>query len=175
MVQNMQTETMLDEIERTSQLDAPADFLLDKVGKSLAKGPFGDVLKGKWLGHPLHPVLTDIPIGFWTSGMVLDFLAPKAGRKAAQRLIGLGTLSAIPAALAGLTDASSIEDPAERRVAAAHAIGNGTATLMFGLSWRARHKGHHARGVLWSLMGGTVATGAGLLGGNLAFGRSKTS
>ena len=115
----MQTETMLDEIERTSQLDAPADFLLGKVGKSLAEGPFGDLLKGKWLGHPLHPVLTDIPIGFWTSGMVLDFLAPKAGRKAAQRLIGLGTLSAIPAALAGLTDASSIEDPAERRVAAA--------------------------------------------------------
>ena len=81
-------------------------------------------------------------------------------------------MSAIPAALAGLTDASSIEDPAERRVAAAHAIGNGTATLMFGLSWRARHKDHHARGVMWSLWA-TVATGAGLLGGNLAFGRAK--
>jgi len=169
----MQTETILDGIERTTQLDTAADFLLDNVGKSLANGPFGDLLKGQWLGHPLHPMLTDIPIGFWTSGMLLDFLAPRSGRKAAQRLIGLGTLSAIPTALAGLTDASSIEDPAERRVAAAHAIGNGAATLMFGLSWRARHKGHHARGVLWSLLGGGVATGAGLLGGNLAFGRSK--
>jgi uncharacterized membrane protein len=169
----MQTETMLDEIERTTQLDGLADFSIDKVGKTLANGPLGDFLKGKWLGHPLHPMLTDLPIGFWTSGMVLDFFAPRSGRKAAQRLIALGTLSAIPAALAGLTDASSIEDPAERRVVAAHALGNSTATLMFGLSWRARHRGHHARGVAWSLLGGTVATGAGLLGGNLAFGRSK--
>ena len=169
----MQTDTFLDEIERTSQLDGAADFLLDRVGKTLANGPYGDLLKGKWLGHPLHPLLTDIPIGFWTSGMMLDFLSPKQSRKAATRLIGLGTISAIPAALAGLTDASAIEDPAERRVAAAHAVGNITATVMFGLSWRARHKDHHARGVMWSLLGSTVATGAGLLGGNLAFGRAK--
>ncbi len=127
----MQTDTFLDEIERTSQLDGAADFLLDRVGKTLANGPYGDLLKGKWLGHPLHPLLTDIPIGFWTSGMMLDFLSPKQSRKAATRLIGLGTISAIPAALAGLTDASAIEDPAERRVAAAHAVGNITATLMF--------------------------------------------
>ena len=169
----MQTDTFLDGIERTSQLDGAADFLLDRVGKTLANGPYGDLLKGKWLGHPLHPLLTDIPIGFWTSGMMLDFLSPKQSRKAATRLIGLGTISAIPAALAGLTDASAIEDPAERRVAAAHAVGNITATVMFGLSWRARHKDHHARGVMWSLLGSTVATGAGLLGGNLAFGRAK--
>src|SRR5262245_45135207 len=104
----MQTETMLDEIEHTTQLDGLASFYIDKVGKTLANGPFGEFLKGKdWLGHPLHPMLTDIPIGFWTSGMVLDFLAPSSGRKAAQRLIALGTLSAIPTALAGLTDASS--------------------------------------------------------------------
>ena len=80
-MQDMQTETFLDEIERTSQLDAAADFLLDHVGKTLANGPYGDLLKGKWLGHPLHPLLTDIPIGFWTSGMVLDFLVAEAGPK----------------------------------------------------------------------------------------------
>ena len=149
-------------------------MLLDRWGRALADSPLGDLLKGKWLGHPLHPMLTDIPIGFWTSGVLLDFLAPRSGRKAAQRLIGLGTLSAIPTALAGLTDASAIEDPAERRVAAAHAIGNGSATVMFALSWRARHRGHHGRGVMWGLAATGVATAAGLLGGNLAFGRSKT-
>ena len=169
----MQTETILDEIERTEQLDDAADYLLDKVGKSLAAGSSGDLLQGKWLGHPLHPMLTDIPIGFWTAGVTLDLLTPRSGQKAAQLLIGLGTLSAIPTALAGLTDGSAIEDPAERRVAAAHAIGNLTATCMFAMSWRARRKDHHARGVLWSLLATGVATGAGLLGGNLAFGRSK--
>ena len=171
----MQTEAFVDEIERTTQLDSTANVLLDRWGKTLADGPLGDLLKGKWLGHPLHPMLTDIPIGFWTSGVLLDFLAPRSGRKAAQRLIGLGTLSVIPTALAGLTDASAIEDPAERRVAAAHAIGNGTATVMFALSWRARHQSHHGRGVMWSLAATGAATAAGLLGGNLAFGRSKTS
>ena len=81
----MQTDTFLDEIERTTQLDGAADFLLDRVGKTLANGPYGDLLKGKWLGHPLHPLLTDIPIGFWTSGTMLDFLSPKQSRKAATR------------------------------------------------------------------------------------------
>ncbi len=175
MIRVMQTEAFIDDIERTTQLDGAADVLLDRWGKALANGPWGDLLKGKWLGHPLHPMLTDIPIGLWTSGVLLDFLAPRSGRKAAQRLIGLGTLSAIPTALAGLTDASAIEDPAERRVAAAHAIGNGSATVMFALSWRARHRGHHGRGVMWSLAATGVATAAGLLGGNLAFGRHKTS
>jgi len=126
----MQTETILDEIERTEQLDDAAEFLLDKVGKSLADGSSGGLLKGKWLGHPLHPMLTDIPIGFWTAGVTLDFLKPPSGRKAAQLLIGLGTVSAIPTALAGLTDGSAVEDPAERRIAAAHALGNLTATCM---------------------------------------------
>ena len=37
------------------------------------------VLGGDWLGHPLHPLLTDLPIGFWTSSFVLDF----AGKRAA--------------------------------------------------------------------------------------------
>ena len=90
----MQTDTFLDGIERTSQLDGAADLLLDRVGKTFANGPYGDLLKGKWLGHPLHPLLTDIPIGFWTSGMMLDFLSPKQSRKAAGRASSASAQSA---------------------------------------------------------------------------------
>ena len=165
--------TLPEMLEDVDGLDGAVDRVAD-VARRFVRGDTKDALQGKWLGHPLDPMLTDIPIGFWTSGVVLDFLSPRKSRKAASRLIGLGVVSAIPTALAGLTDASAIEDPAERRVAATHALGNVTATAMFALSWRARHKGHHARGVLWSLAGTGVATGAGLLGGNLAFGRSKT-
>ena len=60
-------------------IDDVADRLLDKVGRSLAEGPLGGLLKGDWLGHPLHPMLTDLPIGFWTSAVTLDFLAPRSG------------------------------------------------------------------------------------------------
>ena len=107
-------------------IDDVADRLLDKVGRSLAEGPLGGLLKGDWLGHPLHPMLTDLPIGFWTSAVTLDFLAPRSGKRAAQLLMGLGSLSALPTALAGLTDASTIKDTQTRRTAAIHAIGNAT-------------------------------------------------
>jgi uncharacterized membrane protein len=166
----MATSAPVTELQRRQGLDGPADFLLDRVGRPLAKGPFGDFLTGRWLGHPLHPALTDLPIGFRTSAVTLDFLAPRSGKRAAQLFVGLGTLTAVPTVMAGLADASSIDDRGTRRVAAAHALGNGVATVMFALSWRARRHGHGARGVLWSLLGTGVATGAGYLGGHLAFG-----
>jgi uncharacterized membrane protein len=163
-----------DDLPERKPIDDVADTLLDKVGRSLAEGPMGDLLKGAWLGHPLHPMLTDLPIGFWTSAVTLDFLAPRSGKRAAQLLMGLGSLSALPTALAGLTDASSIKDPETRRTAAIHAIGNATAFALFTLSWRARRHGHGARGVLWGVLGTGAATGAGYLGGKLAFGEQKS-
>jgi uncharacterized membrane protein len=163
-----------DELSERHPIDEVADTLLDKIGRSLAEGPLGDLLKGAWLGHPLHPMLTDLPIGFWTSAVTLDFLAPRSGKRAAQLLMGLGSLSAVPTALAGLTDASTIKDPQTRRTAAIHAIGNATAFGLFTLSWRARRQGHGGRGVVWGLLGTGVATGAGYLGGQLAFGEQKS-
>ena len=125
MLASMAQEGQGDLPER-NPLDDVADTLLDKVGRSLAEGPLGDLLKGAWLGHPLHPMLTDLPIGFWTSAVTLDFLAPRSGKRAAQLLMGLGSLSAVPSALAGLTDASTIKNRETRRTAAIHAIGNAT-------------------------------------------------
>jgi uncharacterized membrane protein len=159
--------------ERTA-IDDVADTLFDKVGRSLAESPFGDFLRGAWLGHPLHPMLTDLPIGFWTSAVTLDFLAPRSGKRAAQLLMGLGSLSALPTALAGLTDASGIKDTETRRTAAIHGIGNAAALALFTLSWRARRHGHGGRGVVWGLLGTGAATGAGYLGGQLAFREQKS-
>ena len=38
---------------------------------------------GRWLGHPLHPALSDLPIGFWAGSMLLDLTngdpSPEAG------------------------------------------------------------------------------------------------
>ena len=159
---------------------APASSTERRTSSSTASarrspnGPYGDLLKGKWLGHPLHPLLTDIPIGFWTSGVMLDFLSPKQSRKAAHaphrprhdrarsRLRSPGSPTRRPSRIPR-------SDESLQRMPSA----TSRATLMFALSWRARHKDHHARGVMWSLLGSTVATGAGLLGGNLAFGRAK--
>ncbi len=57
---------------------------------------------------------------------------------------------------------------AARRVGVVHAGGNGTATVLYGLSWLARRRGRHATGVVLGIGGGVVATAGGYLGGHLS-------
>src|SRR5688572_33046029 len=57
-----------------------------------------DALYGTWLGHPLHPVMTDLPIGFWTASMVLDATGHD---DAADLMLKIGTVSALGAAVTG--------------------------------------------------------------------------
>src|SRR6188474_2615963 len=101
----MRTLQPLDRFLRSVERDPRLDQVtrrLDPVASSVATSSAGPALRGEWLGHALHPALTDIPIGFWTSSFVLDFLGGKRARPASQRLIGLG-LAAVPAtALAGM-------------------------------------------------------------------------
>ena len=53
-----------------------------------ALGGIRPALQGDWLGHPLHPAMTDLPIGFWTSAMTLDFVGGRRGRPIATRMVG---------------------------------------------------------------------------------------
>src|SRR5580704_12933319 len=76
--------------------------LVERVTAALPdRGPVKDALSGTWLGHALHPMLSDLPIGFWTSSLVLDLVPGHKYDDAARALIGLGILSAVPTALAG--------------------------------------------------------------------------
>ena len=60
---------------------------------TLGNSPTKDALSGTWLGHPLHPLLTDLPIGFWTSAFTLDLLGGKSTRRAATQLVAWGVLT----------------------------------------------------------------------------------
>ncbi len=122
------------------------------------------------LGHDLHPVLTDLPLGLWTSASLLDALGGKRSRPAATRLVGLGLLSAGPTAYAGLAAWSRLEGP-ERRIGAVHAIGNDVAIVLFAGSWLARVRGRHGKGVRYALLGNLATAAAGHLGGVLALER----
>jgi nitrite reductase/ring-hydroxylating ferredoxin subunit/uncharacterized membrane protein len=125
-------------------------------------------LHGSVIGHRLHPMLTDIPIGAWTAASVLDVIGGKRARPHAQRLVGLGVLSAVPTALAGLADWDGTSGRT-RRVGIAHALGNSAAITCSWRSWRARRRGHHFRGVGWSMAGLGAATLAGAIGGHLVY------
>src|SRR5580765_5404021 len=119
-----------EEIRRVVDVLADAE-LLDRIGKPVSTwggsvvghGLLKDLLSGTWLGHPLHPMLTDLPIGSWTSAFVVDLVGGERGQPAADLLVGLGVLSALPTAAAGLADWSDLIGE-ERRLGTAHAIGN---------------------------------------------------
>ena len=158
-------------LEASSELDRLAGPAYRAVTSALPRGPVKDALHGVWLGHPLHPLLTDLPIGFWTSSFVLDFVGGKRARSAADTLVGLGVASALPTAVSGLADWSELNEP-ERRTGLVHAVANVIATALYALSFVARRRGHRGKGVVLGLAGAAAATAGGFLGGHLSYRRA---
>ena len=157
-----------------SALDAPARAVAKKLRSALpAGGGLKDLISGTWLGHPLHPLLTDVPIGTWTSATLLDLLGGPGARPAARRLIGVGIAAAVPTALSGATDWADTEpaDDGIRRVGVVHAATNSTALLLYGASLAARRRGDHTTGVVLGLAGAGMVMAGGWLGGDLSFAR----
>jgi nitrite reductase/ring-hydroxylating ferredoxin subunit/uncharacterized membrane protein len=161
-------EQLMDRVAGATGLDSVAKPLANKVAALVPSGVVKDTLSGTWLGHPLHPMLTDVPIGCWTNAMLLDLVAGEAGEEAAQLLVGAGVLAALPTAISGLADWSDYFGE-ERRVGFVHALGNVAALTCYSLSWTARRKGNRQRGVVLGLMGATLATLSAYLGGHLAW------
>lgn len=159
---------LVDRLAAYEPLDTVGKPVAAWVGKVVGTGTVKDVLSGTWMGHPLHPMLTDLPIGFSTSAFTLDLVGGKRSRKAAQRLTALGVLSALPTAAAGFSDWSDTIGE-DRRLGTAHALGNTAALALYTLSWRNRRKGRHGRGVLLGFAGAGAATVGGYLGGHLVF------
>jgi nitrite reductase/ring-hydroxylating ferredoxin subunit/uncharacterized membrane protein len=158
--------------EQIDSLDQVAGLVAKAVKRVAPDGsPVNEVLSGTDLGHPLHPPLTDVVIGAWTSAVVLDWLGgERSGPAAADRLVALGVLSALPTAAAGLNDWATLDGPS-RRLGLVHGTTNVAATGLFGASWLARKAGHRFLGRLLALAGyGTVSLGA-FLGGHLSFRR----
>jgi nitrite reductase/ring-hydroxylating ferredoxin subunit/uncharacterized membrane protein len=155
-----------DAVAGDERLDALAGPAGDAVREALDRQPLKDVLSGTWLGHPLHPMLTDLPIGFWTSAFTLDLVGGRASRRAATQLVGWGVLSAVPTALSGAADWGDTTGR-PRRIGLVHAAANTTALACYAASWVARRRGQHWRGVALGLAGATAATIGGYLGGHL--------
>jgi nitrite reductase/ring-hydroxylating ferredoxin subunit/uncharacterized membrane protein len=156
----------VERLGRDERLDPVAGPVGDAVRQGLGAQPLKDVLSGTWLGHPLHPLLTDLPIGFWTSAFVLDVAGGRHSRRAATHLVAWGVLSAVPAATSGAADWGDTTGP-ERRVGLVHAAANSVALACFSASWWSRVRGRHARGVAYGFAGAAAATVGGYLGGHL--------
>src|SRR4051812_31761619 len=157
-------------VEQATELD-PLVQRLAPPAERLATGPTGGFLGGQWLGHALHPLLTDLPLGCWIGSGLLDLLGGRRARRASQRLVGLGLLFVPPTVAAGLVDWTGVSDQRVKRVGAVHAIGNGAVAMLYLASWRSRRRGLHLVGVGLGLAGGTLAWATGYLGGHMSFAR----
>lgn len=168
---NSATETIESLVQRlghATALDRVAKPLSDAVGKIVEPRSRKDLLSGTWLGHPLHPMLTDIPIGSWTSAFILDLFGGKASRTASDALIAIGVVAAVPTAAAGLSDWSDTLGE-ERRIGLAHAGGNVVAVACYTASLVLRRRGKRFKGVAVSMLGAGAATVGGYLGGHLSY------
>lgn len=154
-------------------LDAPGKTIARQVRKLLPGGTVKDLLSGSWMGHALHPLLTDVPIGTWTSATVLDLVGGRDCEKASELLIGIGIAAAAPTAVSGWSDWADTEPASDevRRIGIVHAVSNITALSLYAASLAARRRGRRATGVALGLAGAGALSAGGWLGGELSFAR----
>ncbi|HLL64184.1 MAG TPA: DUF2231 domain-containing protein [Micromonosporaceae bacterium] len=157
---------LLNRLEQADALDPAGDRLQETVQSVLRPQRLRDLLHGVWLGHPLHPILVQLPVGAFLSTAVLDLLPGQ--RRAATTLVGVGTAATLPAAVAGLNDWASLARE-QRRVGLVHAAANTVALALYAGSLAARLRGRQGRGRLLAYCGLAAAGSGAYLGGHLSY------
>jgi nitrite reductase/ring-hydroxylating ferredoxin subunit/uncharacterized membrane protein len=139
-------------------------------------GPVGsaikDALHGVWLQHPLHPVLTDIPVGAWVTTVALDAKAAATGNQSYARAgdvaLAVGLAGAVGSAVTGLTDWSETSGEA-RRVGLIHGLLNVGATALMATAYMLRRRNERRAGAVCTLAGLGIASASAYLGGDLVY------
>ena len=152
---------LLSRLERDSRLDR-AVAAGQRAARLIRPGQVRDGLHGVWLGHPLHPVLVQVPVGAWLSASIVDLLGDD---RSARRLTAAGLAAAIPAAVAGAADWSEQHEQ-QMRVGVVHAAANVVAMSLYGASLLARGP---RLGRVLRLAGLASAAASGLAGGHISF------
>lgn len=173
----MNKEPLINAITEQEWLDQVGDVVQPAVLNTFeAGGKTGqnikDFLHGTWLGHPLHPVLTDIPVGAWTAAAVLDgleLLGEKKYRKGSDAAIAIGLVGAAGSAITGLTDWTGITGKS-RKIGLVHGLLNVAATALYTTSYcLRRQKSSRKTAICLAMAGYGVASLAAYLGGHLVY------
>lgn len=155
-------------------MDDVAERAQPPVQRFLSSRPsLHNLLDGKWLGVPLHPALTDVPVGGWTSAFILDLVATVSGSEAADKAadgaLAVGIAGALPAAATGTADWRDLIGE-ERRVATVHALLNVAGLTLNIASLAQRARGNRGAGRALSAAALAISGTAAHLGGVLSFG-----
>ncbi len=163
----------MNEIEGLEALDQVGQLLGKQIRGAVPGGAVKDALSGTWLGHAVHPMLTDVVIGSFLGTTLLDLLAGRQADVATRRLLGLGIAAYVPTALTGANDWADTEaaDGRVRRAGLAHAASNAVALALYTGSLAARRRGRRGAGVALGLAGSSALMVGGYLGGHLSLRR----
>lgn len=161
----MNLHHVLERAESVRAADRPAGLLARVAGGITRNERLAAVLRGSWLGHPVHPLLVTVPLGSWVTAAVLDLTGQRA---AARQVLAFGLASVPAAVLAGLADYTDL-NATQRRVAVTHAAANAVATAFALSSFVSRCVRRDGAGAVLNAVG-LAATGVGgALGGHLAY------
>lgn len=129
----------------------------------------------KPLGHPLHPALTDVPLGAWTVAVAADLIhyaVPALPTAVGDVALGFGLVGAVGSAVTGYTDHHETFGH-ERRVATLHGLLMTVVTVLMlaslGLRWQGG-AGAHGGAVGLAAIGLLLGLAGAFLGGHLTFG-----
>jgi nitrite reductase/ring-hydroxylating ferredoxin subunit/uncharacterized membrane protein len=129
--------------------------------------PLRDLLNGRWLGHPLHPAATDIPIGALLVVVVLD-LVGQGG--AADVALVLTIVFMLAAAVTGLADYADTDGTARER-ATVHATLMVVALVLLVVSavLRAGAPADRTLPIALSIVGFLIVTASAYIGGDIVY------
>jgi hypothetical protein len=161
-------------LEQATTLDRPVQAVDPTIQALFGTGTRSSVLRGQWLGHAIHPILTDVVLGTWTSATLLDLVGGRDSAASARRLVGVGLLAAGPTLWTGWAEWSAA-GARDKRVGLVHAVTNGVALSVYTASWLARRRGRHGAGAGLALAGAAVSSVGAYLGGHMVEARKVAS
>ncbi len=156
-------------------LDGVADRVQPQVQAVIDKGGrrVRNVVDGVWFGTPLHPAITDVPVGSWTAAITFDALdvatGSRAVRNAADASLALGVVGGFAAAALGLSDWRYLSG-GSRRMGTAHALLNAAGLALSTTSLILRAAGRRRAGQVAFLSGYSLVGMGAHLGGELSYG-----
>lgn len=158
--------------ERLDTIGRSIQGRIQRISGTRVGSTIKDALSGTWLGHPLHPALTDIPLGAWTTAAACDLITATGKRdldSAADAALTVGIVGAVGAAATGVADWADVSG-AQRRIGLAHAGFNAAGLVLQVGSLLGRRRGMRGAKILSALGFGLALAGA-YLGGDLVYRR----
>lgn len=170
-------KSVLEIIDKQEWLDKTGETIQPKILNAFkAGGKAGNKIKnflhGKWLGHPVHPMVTDIPLGAWTTAIILDtfeLYGNSQYKPGADAAVNIGLVGAAGSAISGLTDWTGTTD-IERKTGLVHGLLNMGATALYITSALLRkNKNSRKKAIMFSMLGYGITVVSSYLGGTLVY------